>query len=181
MLVSILHNIVHWDLFLCLLFEIRRRNCPKSPQISVPDGYTFHWLMYCNVHALGTRTNRAVVTITIKNPQNYFTQKQCFLLDSFIKVIQMPFWNKPIYPPFKADNSNNSFCTLVRHSKLCTVACMSIAVDYVSKSSTCYSHCYLLFKSTVSPSTKPQISLAVSSMLRDFVLCSIGPQVVPAL
>ena len=93
----------------------------------------------------------------------------------------MPFWNKHIYPPFKADNSNNSFCTLVRHSKLYTVAYMSIVVDYFSNSSTCYSHCYLLFKSTLSPSTKPQSSLAGWSMLRDFVHCGIGPQVVPAL
>lgn len=152
MLVSIPHNIVHWDLFLCLLFQIGTNNCPKSSQVSVPDGYTFHRLMYCNVRALGTRANRAIVTITIKNPQNYFTQKQCFLPDSFIKVIQTPFWNKHIYPPFKADNSN-SFCTLVRHSKLYTVAYMSVVVDYFSNSSTCYNPWYFLFKSTVSPST----------------------------
>lgn len=41
------------------------------------------------------------MTITIKNPQNSFTQKQCFLLDSFIKVIHTPFWNKNTYPPLK--------------------------------------------------------------------------------
>lgn len=122
-LVSVLHNIVHWDLFLCLLCQIGTSNCPKSSQISVPDGYTFHRLMYCNVRALGTRTNRAIVTLTIKKtPQNCFTQKQCFLLDSFIKVMQTPFRNKHIYPPSKADNRNNSFCTLTRHSKLYTAA-----------------------------------------------------------
>jgi len=129
MLVSIRHNTVHQDLFLCLFFQLGTSNCPKPSQISVPDGYVFHRLMYCKVRALGVRTNRATATITIKNPQNYFTQKQCFLLDSFITVIQMPFWNKHIYPPFKADNRNNSFSTLVRHNKLCTVAYTSRVVD----------------------------------------------------
>ena len=64
MLVSILHNTVHWDLFLCLLFQIGTSNCPKSSQMSVPDSYTFHRPMYCNVRALGTRTNRVTVRMT---------------------------------------------------------------------------------------------------------------------
>lgn len=82
-----------------------------------------------------------------KNAQNYFTQKQRFLLDSFINVTQTPFWNKQIYPPFKADNSNNSFCTLVSNSKLYAVASMSTVVGYFSNSSICYGNCYFLFKS----------------------------------
>lgn len=115
MLVSVLHNTVHWDLFFASFFKMHKQ-LPVSTQIAVPDGYTFHGLVYCNVRALGIRTNRGIVTITIKNPQNCFTQKQCFLPDSFIKVNQIPCWNKHIYPPFRADISNNSFCTLVRHS-----------------------------------------------------------------
>lgn len=115
--------------------------------------------MYCNVRALGTRTNRAIVTITIKkNPQNYFTQKQCFPLASFIKVIQTPFWNKDIYPPFKGDNSQNTFCTLVRHSTLYTVAYLSTVMDYFSNSSTCRSHCHLPFKISLPFHRAPELT-----------------------
>lgn len=61
-----------------LLFQNSTSKCPKSSQISVPDGYTFHRLMYCNVRALGTRTNRAIVTITIKKSTKLFHPEAVF-------------------------------------------------------------------------------------------------------
>lgn len=94
-----------------------------------------------------------------KNAQNYFTQKQRFLLDSFINVTQTPFQNKQIYPPFKADNSNNSFCTLVNNSKLYVVASMSTVLGYCTNSSICYSHCYFLFKSEVQSPLPPGLKV----------------------
>lgn len=168
--------------FLCLLFQIGTSNCPKSSQISVPDGYAFQThVLQCSCPGHENKQSYSDNHHKKKNPQNYFTQKQCFPLASFIKVIQTPFWNKHIYPPFKGDNSKDTFCTLVRHSTLYTVAYLSTVMDYFSNSSPCRSHCHLPFKIPVSPSTEPQSSLAGCSVLRDFGHRGIGPQVVPAL
>lgn len=108
-----------------------------------------------------------------KNAQNYFTQKQRFLLDSFINVTQTPFWNKQIYPPFKADNSNNSFCTLVSNSKLYAVASMSTVVGYFSNSSICYGNCYFLFKSKAQSPLPPGLKVhRVAEECRE-TLCTV--------
>lgn len=76
MLASI-HNTVHWDLFFASFCKMHKE-LPVSSQIAAPDGNTFQKVMYCNVHALGIRTIRSIVTINIKKSTKVFHPEAVF-------------------------------------------------------------------------------------------------------
>lgn len=126
MLVSILHTTVQY-LFLCLLFQIGTSSCPGFLAFLLLIGT--HFTGHCSVCAWSlTRINAATVTTTIKkrktiSPRSHFiffwihslNLSRCLCGTSILVLL----------------SRLTSFCTLVRHSKLHSVADMITVLDYL--------------------------------------------------